>query len=207
MGSMTARTLDDIRAGLDDGLVIPYLGPGVLSLAGENCPLPSSPEALVGKLTAKASVPHKIRNNLTAAAQFIENFKHRKTVSKAMTDAFCAEWPPTALHRYLAAVPTLPVVVHAWYDDLPQQALAVRRDWGLVQGVSQSEQFGHWVHYFRPDGSRIHVAPPKPGHEGRSYSQRCRPRWRHGRRCFISHWARCGPPRITSCRIRISSRF
>jgi hypothetical protein len=160
-------TLDDIRTAFDDGLIIPYLGPGAISLAGADCALASSPAALVGKLTAQASVPHKIRNNLTAAAQFIENFKHRKTVSKAMTDTFRHEVPPTALHRYLAQLPTLPLLVHAWYDDLPQRALAVRPDWGMAQGVSQSEHFGHWVHYFRPDGSRVAVSPPQPGHEGR----------------------------------------
>jgi hypothetical protein len=100
-------------------------------------------------------VPHKIRNNLSAAAQFIENFKHRKTVTKAMTDAFTSDMAPTVLHRYLATLPSLPLLVHAWYDDLPQKALAARKSWGMVQGVSQTEHFGTWVHYFRPDGVRL----------------------------------------------------
>lgn len=163
---MDTSALDAIHAALDGGRAIPYLGPGVLALAGENCPLPASPEVLVGKLTAKASVPHKIRNNLTAAAQFIENFKHRKTVSKAMTEAFCAEVPPTALHRYLATLPTLPLVVHAWYDDLPQKAFASRSGWGMVQGVSQTEHFGNWVHYFRADGSPADNAQERTGAAG-----------------------------------------
>jgi hypothetical protein len=148
-----------VRSGLNDGLVIPYLGPGVLALVGEACPIPASPEALVHKLTATASVPHKIRNNLSAAAQFIENFKHRKTVAKAMSDAFRSDVAPTVLHRYLAGLPRLPLMVHAWYDDLPQKALEPRSGWGMVQGVSQTEHFGHWVHYFRPDGSRV-ANPP-----------------------------------------------
>ncbi len=88
---MTAEAVETIREGLASGLAIPYLGAGVLALAGENCPLPASPDVLVGRLTAKASVPHKIRKNLTAAAQFIENFKHRKTVVKAMAEAFSAD--------------------------------------------------------------------------------------------------------------------
>lgn len=157
---MATSTLDDVCAALSAGLVIPYLGPGVLALAGEGCPLPGSPEALVARLTAQASVPHKIRNSLTAAAQFIENFKHRKTVAKAMTDAFSASAEPTALHHYLASLPALPLLIHAWYDDLPQRAFARRCDWGMVQGVSQSEHYGNWVHYFRADGSRI---PNPPG--------------------------------------------
>lgn len=156
---MTRHAIEDVRAGLADGEVIPYLGPGVLDLVGEHCPIPASPETLVAKLTANASVPHKLRNKLSAAAQFIENFKHRKTVAKAMTEAFTPHVAPTRLHRYLASVPRLPLLVHAWYDDLPQKALAARTNWGMAQGVSQTEHYGHWVHYFRPDGSRLPNPP------------------------------------------------
>ncbi len=147
--------LGEIHAAFDRGDVVPYLGPGVLALAGKECALPCSPETLVAKLTAAAAVPHKIRNNLTAAAQFIENFKHRKTVAAIMKKAFDAPTAPTALHRWLAARPKLPLLVNAWYDDLPQKALSARSAWGMAQGVSQAEHFGEWVHYFRPDGSRI----------------------------------------------------
>ena len=145
---MTLEAVDAIRDALASGLVIPYLGRGVLALAGEGGPLPDRPEVLVDRLTAKASVPHKIRKNLTAAAQYIENFKHRKTVKSAMTEAFRAEVQPAPLHRYLASLPNLRLIVHAWYDDLPQRALAGRESWGMVQGVSQAEHFGEWVHYF-----------------------------------------------------------
>jgi hypothetical protein len=148
---MTSNTVETIRDSLNNGLAIPYLGPGVLALAGDGCPLPASPWELVDRLTAKASVPHKIRKNLTAAAQFIENFKHRKTVKAAMTEAFGVDAEPTALHRYLASLPALRLIVHAWYDDLPQQALASRKGWGIVQGVSQAEHFGAWDHYFGSD--------------------------------------------------------
>ena len=109
----------------------------------------------MGRLTAKASVPHKIRKNLTAAAQFLENFKHRRTVKTAMTEAFRSSVAPTALHRLLADVPELPLVVHAWYDDLPQKALSSRNSWGVVQGVSQAEHFGEWVHYFSAGGAQV----------------------------------------------------
>ncbi|MGE0113759.1 MAG: SIR2 family protein [Steroidobacteraceae bacterium] len=152
---MDTQLLNVIHTGLVNGRVIPYIGPGVLSLSEQSATVPSSPEVLVGKLTAKASVPHKIRNNLTAAAQFIENFKHRKTVKMAMTEAFMPDMPVTLLHRYLAGLPNLPLLVHAWYDQLPQQALAARNtSWGSVQGVSQAEHFGQWVHYFDADGLR-----------------------------------------------------
>ena len=142
-----------IRTALAEGALVPYIGAGVLALTGPNCPIPASSAALVGRLISGASVPHKLRTNLTGAAQFIENFKHRKTVVAGMTAAFAAAVAPTALHRFVAAQPALPLVVHAWYDDLPQRALAHRTDWGMVQALSQAEHYGQWTRCFRPDGT------------------------------------------------------
>jgi hypothetical protein len=147
--------LSAIKTGFERGLVIPYLGPGVLSLATGTNRVPAAPEELVVELTRAATVPHKIRNNLTAAAQYIENFKHRKTISAAMTKAFAQSPEPTVLHQWLAQRENLPLLVNAWYDDLPQKALAARQKWGIVQGVSQAEHFGYWVNYFRPDFSLV----------------------------------------------------
>lgn len=152
---MNRAALESISTQLQAGQVIPYLGPGVLSLSASANPLPGSHGALAGHLTAKTSVPHKIRANLTAAAQFIENFKHRKTVSNSMTEAFGGEAQPTALHTMLANMPTMPLIVHAWYDDLPQKAFRSQSEWGMAQGVSQAEHYGNWVHYFHADGSRV----------------------------------------------------
>lgn len=149
--------LAPIFSAMAQGAVIPYTGPGLLSLAGADCPLPASPEMLVAKLTAAVTVPHKIRNNLTAAAQFIENFKHRQTVKKLMTEAFAVAQAPTALHHGLASLPALPLWVHVWYDDLPQRALAGRSGWGMVQGLSQAEHFGRWTQYYGAEGAPLAV--------------------------------------------------
>jgi len=154
---MSSAALAAIKATLDEGRLIPYLGPGTLALAGDNVPLPAGPEPLVAKLTAKATVPHKIRKNLWAAAQYIENFKHRKTISSVMTDAFKAEVAPSGLHAFIASQSKIPVVVHAWYDNLMLQAMKASRagNWGFVQGVSHAEHLATWVHYFNADGSLI----------------------------------------------------
>lgn len=143
----------EIVDGLAAGKVIPYLGPGVLALAAEPLPFPDSMQALVQRLTAKSSVPHRIRNDLTRAAQFIENFKHRKTLAALMTQAFEGEGVPTALHRWLAAQGRIPLIVDTWYDDLMQRALAARDGWGQVQGVSRAERPGIWVQYAGSDGA------------------------------------------------------
>ncbi|RJF69462.1 SIR2 family protein [Rhodopseudomonas palustris] len=155
---MTVEALSDIAASFAEGRVIPYLGSGVLTLGDTG--VPTSPLELVAKLTARTTVPHKVRSNLTGAAQYIENFKHRKTLTAMMTEAFRASARPNELHRMLAALPSLPLLVHAWYDDLPQKALAGRANWGMVQGLSQAEHHGRWVGCYRPDGSEVADAEP-----------------------------------------------
>lgn len=162
---MSHAAIDAILQSATAGEMIPYLGPGMLTLSQSESQLPGSPQDLVVRLTAKCSVPHKIRKNLTAAAQFIENFKHRKSVSTAMTEAFRSEAEPTSLHAMLASIPELPLMVHAWYDDLPQKAMRVRSAWSIVQGVSQAEHYGNWVHYYAANGTHRGVeVPPELSH-------------------------------------------
>lgn len=149
----TDTLLNEIISHMEVGGIVPYLGPGVLDLIPGGSPVPNSPEALVQHLVAKSSVPFKIRGNLTATAQYIENFKHRKTLVGHMAEAFAPEVPPTVLHEYLARIVRKPLlIVDAWYDNAMATALQSRNLWGQLQGVSQSEHFGTWVHYFRPNG-------------------------------------------------------
>lgn len=149
--------ISEISTALHRGDIVPYLGPGVTGLAGKSAP-PSLPEQLVAELVGGVTVPHKIRNNLSAAAQYIENFKHRKTLTCLMAKAFSSSSRPSPFHYWLATQANLPLIVHAWYDDLLVKAFADRRDWGVVQGVTQSEHFGDWVNWFHPSGS---LAPAK----------------------------------------------
>jgi hypothetical protein len=150
---MSMSIPNEITDGLKDGQIIPYLGPAVLGLEGSTA-VPSAPDTLVDLITAKVTVPHKIRKNLTAAGQYIENFKHRKTLVSLLNEAFSAKAEPTGLHRFLATLPKpLPLIVDAWYDSAMADALGERADFGQVQGVSQSEHFGNWFHFFRADGT------------------------------------------------------
>ena len=142
--------MNEALEGLETGRLVPYLGPGLLALC-EGATPPATPEALAAVLTAKVSVPGKIRHRLTAAAQFIENFKHRTTLVKAMQEACATATTPSPLHRWLAALPA-PLIVDAWYDDTMRAALAARADWAEVQGLSQSEHFGTWTGWYDADG-------------------------------------------------------
>lgn len=156
--SMQITLPPHLLSGLSGGHVIPYFGPGVLDLIPGGSPVPAAPEALAAILTAKVSVPHKIRNRLTAAAQFIENFKHRKTLVGLMNEAFAQKVTPSPLHSFIASLSALPLWVDAWYDDAAQNALSERTDWGQVQGLSQSEHFGTWTGYYDDAGTPTSVA-------------------------------------------------
>lgn len=150
---------DTVAQGLNAGTLAPYLGPGMLALC-DSAPVPADPLALAALLTARNSVPGKIKNRLTQAAQFIENFKHRKTLVAGMDAAFASVPTPSALHHWLAQLPA-PLLVDNWYDDTLRQALLARRsDWAEVQGLAQSEHFGTWTGWYSADGQPL-ADPPE----------------------------------------------
>ncbi|HEY6095518.1 MAG TPA: SIR2 family protein [Gallionellaceae bacterium] len=144
--------INELLAGLEAGSIVPYLGPGVWAEAETPPAHPADHLQLVAKLTEKVTVPHKLRKNLTGAAQYIENFKHRKTLAGLINNAFQGKGAPSELHRFIAAQPKLPLVVDCWYDDAMQLALAQHPNWGQVQGVSQAEHHGEWVRYYTAQG-------------------------------------------------------
>ncbi len=129
-----AGRLAAIRDLLLEDALVPYLGPGLLALAGSA--LPSTPEAVAAALHAKAPAPARIRTNMWSAAQFIESRRHRKTLQAFMADIFAAPVAPSLLVRFLAGAP-LRLVVNSWYDDEFATALrqAGREDFVEIQGI------------------------------------------------------------------------
>jgi hypothetical protein len=147
---------------LGAGAVIPYLGPDMLSLCSD-VEVPTTPLALAEAMTAKVSVPHKIRKRLTQAAQFIENFKHRKSVVHLMNEAFSSVPTPSALHLALAGSGA-GLWVDTWYDDTFAAGLAqLPGPWVQLQGLSQSEHFGHWTGAYAADGTALAELSAHPG--------------------------------------------
>ena len=150
--------INEILAGLEAGQIIPYLGNGVWTAAATPPAHPADHLQLVAKLTERVTVSHKLRKNLTGAAQYIENFKHRKTLVGLMKTAFEGKSVPGDMHKFIASLHKLPLVVDAWYDDAMQLALAQNPDWGQVQGVSQAEHQGEWVRYYTAQGELTDAA-------------------------------------------------
>lgn len=144
--------IDAIGDGLREGRLIPYLGPAVLETDGA-ARVPTTDEGLVLRLGAGQPVPARIRRNLTAVAQYIENFRHRKTLRSRMLEVFDTPTTPALLHHFLAGLDGVPLIVDTWYDDALLAALRAREDWGQVQGVSRAEHRDAWFARFHADGS------------------------------------------------------
>ncbi|MDR3369497.1 SIR2 family protein [Rhodoferax sp.] len=154
--------IQEIARSLATGVVIPYMGPEMLSLCADVA-VPATPLALAESMTAKVSVPHKIRKRLTQTAQFIENFKHRKSVVHLMNEAFATSPAPSALQLALANSGAK-LWVDTWYDDSFSKALAQGGDaWVQVQGLSQSEHFGQWTGAYAADGTPLAELSAEPG--------------------------------------------
>ncbi|WP_180125041.1 SIR2 family protein [Rhodoferax sp. BLA1] len=154
--------INDIASQLATGSVIPYMGPEMLSLCSDVA-VPMTPLALADSMTAKVSVPHKIRKRLTQTAQFIENFKHRKSVVHLMNEAFATTPSPSALQLALASSGAK-LWVDTWYDDSFASALVQsQQPWVQVQGLSQSEHFGQWTGAYAADGTPLAELSEAPG--------------------------------------------
>lgn len=146
--------LDRLGTDLALGRLVPYLGPGLLSLEGEPA-VPDSPQALAAFFGSKAALPRRVRGNLWGSAQVIETSRHRQTVQALMRQAFAGPVQPTALHRLLAGLRP-PLVVAAWYDDALERALAGTSGWGLVAGTSKhAVGRTNWWTTRSPDGTPV----------------------------------------------------
>lgn len=167
-----AALLDAAVAGLRGHRLIPYLGPEALLLEPANAALPVAPQALAEFLAKRVAVPARVRRNPTATAQYIENFRHRKTLTALMREAYAVSAAAPSLYRALAAL-DLPLVVDANYDDAYARLLAERagaapgirpesRDWSQIQGVSRAEVRESWFLAYGPSGTRQDAASRGP---------------------------------------------
>ena len=128
-------SLADVATQLRAGTIVPYLGPGLAESRKPAAPM--NPEALAAFFGTKVALPRRAKGNAWAAAQHIESYKHRSTVTALMSEAFATPVEPTPLHRYLASL-RLPMIVDSWYDGAMRAALGERSDWGEIQGITRA---------------------------------------------------------------------
>ena len=78
-------SLADVAAQLRAGTIVPYLGPGLAEVQKPAAPM--NPEALAAFFGTKVALPRRAKGNAWAAAQHIESYKHRSTVTALMSEA------------------------------------------------------------------------------------------------------------------------
>lgn len=126
----------DIAEAMLAGDVVPFLGAGASIGAG----LPSAKtlaEGLLKDLLKVVKFPDKAEqrslcDNLALVASFLELKKDSNALKRRLREAFDVSAKPGKLHRLLASVDTLELIVTTNYDDLIEQAFQEREPWVMV---------------------------------------------------------------------------
>lgn len=166
-GEVALAELRPIIDGLRSGTLIPYLSPEVALLDASNADLPARPEQLIARFGKRVPIPGRLRKSLTAAAQHIETFRHRKVLRTLMCEAFALPAVPSSLHRWLASL-QLPLLVDLGYDGAMAAALAEvpQLSWGQTQGVSRAEfRAGQGIDWFCSYDAKGQVFPDEAATE------------------------------------------
>ena len=147
------RLVDVIAAHLLEGSLVPFLGPGL----HRNPPFPASPRALSEWLAARIPVPAALRGAAWSTAAHVEAQHDRRTLVKLLREAFASRAEPEPLYLLLAGLPSLPLVVSAWYDlglleVLRDAALAGGRSLAVALGRSGQEREGAGDAWLTGDG-------------------------------------------------------
>jgi hypothetical protein len=156
-GAAAEAKLAEVRASLLADRLVPYLGPDLLVGDDGVAPIPTTPEAVAAALNGKAPSPSRIRTSMWSVAQFIEQRRHRKTLTAWMAEIFTAPIAPPKLLAFLAAQP-LSLVVDTWYDSTFRAALegTGRSDWIEIQGVTRAgESRDIWFKAYDPAGLEV----------------------------------------------------
>ncbi|MBF0165985.1 MAG: SIR2 family protein [Alphaproteobacteria bacterium] len=163
---MSQNILTTLASEIAQGRRIPYLGPELVGLQPGGAVVPDSTPSLAKALSAKVAVPGRLRGNVWSSAQYIETNRHRQTLDKALQAIFAPVLEPLPLHRKLAAIDALPLIVDAWYDGALPAAMAGHAGRGMVQGVTKADQVHDvWNRWYRMEGQETDAE------EGASWTQ------------------------------------
>jgi hypothetical protein len=128
---------DWIAKALKDGEVVPFLGAG----ASAGCGLPSGKELaqrLLTEIERKVKFRDRAgRDNLALVASYLAQITDSLRLDSILRETFSIAAEPGELHKCLASINELQLIVTTNYDDLIEQALAARRPWIIVdRGIS-----------------------------------------------------------------------
>jgi SIR2-like domain len=175
------KTLSDahyntVVGALEDGDVVPLLGAGA-NLCGrsdatgwkphENLP---SGRDLAAYLAERFRCPVDKGEDLIRVSQYVALLRGPKPLFRELHDLFDADYPPTAVHRFVAGIPAIlrershPVrrqlIVTTNYDDALERAfLASGEPFDVVSYVAERRYRGKFVHWPHGEQPRVIEIP------------------------------------------------
>ncbi len=176
-----------IRA-ITEGSLVPLLGAGV-NLCGRPSGinwrrehyLPSGGE-LSTYLAESFAYPDNDKSDLVRVSQYIAVMTGSGPLYRELRKLFNADFPPTALHRFLAGLPGLlraknyqavyPLIVTTNYDDVLERAFRdCSEPFDLVTYIAAGENRGKFLH-LPPDASRAVLIERPNEYQALSFEQR-----------------------------------
>ncbi len=116
----------EIIAGLEDGSIVPYLGPGVLAdvVSASGAPIPATSEQLILGLNGGKPMAPKLMYEFSRAAMNVELKRGRAAVTRFLDTTYNAtDWSRAAVHDWLRAL-------------RPAYAIDINRDTQLIDSYA-----------------------------------------------------------------------
>ncbi len=116
----------NLLAGIADGSVVPYLGPGVLAdvrHATTGAPMPATSDELILAMNGGKPMSPKLMYEFPRAAMNIELKRGRSAVTKFLDATYTAPWTRGAVHDWLKAL-------------RPQYVIDINRDTQLIDSYA-----------------------------------------------------------------------
>ncbi|MBP8310758.1 MAG: hypothetical protein KAY46_25995, partial [Burkholderiaceae bacterium] len=127
MKMIPCELLDQWQAGLADGSIVPYLGPGVLAdvrSTNDGRPIPATGEQLILAMNNGQPMAPKLMYEFPRAAMNIELKRGRSAVTRFLDATYASrQWTRAALHDWLAEI-------------APPYVLDINRDTQLQDGYA-----------------------------------------------------------------------
>ena len=104
---ITTKTRQDLLAGLADGSVVPYLGPGVLADVRHTetgAPMPATSDELILAMNGGKPMSPKLMYEFPRAAMNVELKRGRSAVTKFLDATYTAPWTRSAVHDWLKSI-------------------------------------------------------------------------------------------------------
>ena len=104
---ISSRFQTEMLAGLKDGSIVPYLGPGVLAdvrHAETGVPMPATSDELIIAMNGGKPMSPKLMYEFPRAAMNIELKRGRSAVTKFLDATYNAPWTRSAVHDWLKAI-------------------------------------------------------------------------------------------------------